>query len=361
MKRFVILFVAVVLLVPSAAAAPALEYLGIEHQLGSNGTATGKLTLSVGTTVGTFDYRFPYRVSELAVSANFPEAACVPADFAGGTGISCTFAKATSEKNQVVLSYAIPEAYGSSAPAIFSATYDVPLAAKNAFVSVRLPPGIFLANETAEPYSPPEGKTLTDGRSITVYWDYANVSTDQTIPVRVRFTVPSAGGEQPTDYLVPVLALLAILAVALASYFTHQYTKRRAGSAVAAVLNPDEHKLIDLLKAKGGKALQKSLVRETDFSKAKVSRLVNSLRSRGIVAVEAVSGRENRIVLTLGEGPKAKPEEKNEEPRHDGKKEAHERKGEAAPRPLQPSSQEGRKLLRPSRPDDKPADESPEG
>ncbi len=346
MKRFVLLALMLLALAPSAAAAPTLEYLGIEHQLGANGTAVGKLTLSVGTTVSTLDYRFPYRVSQLAVNANFPNATCAPADFAGWTSISCTFAQATSEKNQIVLSYAIPEAYGSSTPAIFSATYDVPLAAKNAFVSVRLPPGIFLDNSTGEPYFPLDGNILTDGRSITVYWDYANLTTDQTIPVRVRFILPSSG-EQPTDYLIPILALLAILAVALASYFTHQVTKRRARSAVAAVLNPDEHKLIGLLKAKGGRALQKMLVRETDFSKAKVSRLVNSLRSRGIIAVEAVSGRENRIVLTLGEGPKPvekKAEEKKEDAERSEAKDARERKGEAAPRPL----------LRPSKPEDRP-------
>ncbi|HLD78171.1 MAG TPA: MarR family transcriptional regulator [archaeon] len=344
MKRFAILLLAL-LLVPSAAAAPSLEYLGLEHKLGENGTALGKLTLSVGTTVSTLDYRFPYRISGLAVASNFPDATCVPADFAGWTGISCAFAKATSEKNQVVLTYAIPEAYGTSIPAIFSASYDVPLPVKEAFVSVRLPPGIFLDNSTGEPYFPADGSILTDGRSITVYWDYQNVTTDQTIPVRVRFTLPSSG-EQPTDYLIPALALLAILAVALASYFTHQYTKRRARSAVAAVLNPDEHRLIGILKAKGGKALQKMLVRETDFSKAKVSRLVNSLKSRGIVAVEAVSGRENRIVLTLGEGPKpaekTEPEAKGQ--KGEAQKESHERKGEATPRPL----------LRPSRPDDRP-------
>ena len=40
-------------------------------------------------------------------------------------------------------------------------------------------------------------------------------------------------------------------------------------------------------------------MRETDFSKAKVSRLVKNLKERGVVDIEPVSGRENRIILKI--------------------------------------------------------------
>ena len=61
--------------------------------------------------------------------------------------------------------------------------------------------------------------------------------------------------------------------------------------------NEDEKKVVDVLKAHNGSVGQKIIVRETGFSKAKVSRLVNSLKERNVIIVEPISGRENRIVL----------------------------------------------------------------
>lgn len=45
--------------------------------------------------------------------------------------------------------------------------------------------------------------------------------------------------------------------------------------------------------------MQKTIVKETGFSKAKVSRIIKSLHNRNIVSIEAVSGRENRIILKV--------------------------------------------------------------
>ena len=50
-------------------------------------------------------------------------------------------------------------------------------------------------------------------------------------------------------------------------------------------------------------------MRESGFSKAKVSRLVSNLRERGVVGVEPISGRENRVLLKTG---KKEPDEKGE-------------------------------------------------
>ena len=59
--------------------------------------------------------------------------------------------------------------------------------------------------------------------------------------------------------------------------------------------------IIDILNKYSGKIGQKVIVRESDFSKAKVSRLVKSLKGRGVLDTEAISGRENRIMLKMDE------------------------------------------------------------
>ncbi len=66
------------------------------------------------------------------------------------------------------------------------------------------------------------------------------------------------------------------------------------------MLNADERKVLSILAARGGKVLQKHVVRESGFSKAKVSRLLKAMGWRGLVKLEPVSGRENRVLLVKG-------------------------------------------------------------
>jgi uncharacterized membrane protein len=59
----------------------------------------------------------------------------------------------------------------------------------------------------------------------------------------------------------------------------------------------DERRVIELLVANDGRMKQSEIVRETDWSKAKVSRLLSTMEARGEVAKLSV-GREN--VVSLG-------------------------------------------------------------
>jgi uncharacterized membrane protein len=102
--------------------------------------------------------------------------------------------------------------------------------------------------------------------------------------------------------LAGIIAIIIIVAVLV-------YMKKIRGNKVAvvkSVMNKDEKKVIDVLNDHGCKAGQKVIVRETDFSKAKVSRIVKNLKERGVVDTEPISGRENRIILRIGED-KEKP------------------------------------------------------
>ncbi len=64
------------------------------------------------------------------------------------------------------------------------------------------------------------------------------------------------------------------------------------------LLKGDEKVLVDILNKHNGSVNQRVIVRESDFSKAKVSRLVAGLKERGIVDVE-ILGRTNKVTLKL--------------------------------------------------------------
>jgi len=65
------------------------------------------------------------------------------------------------------------------------------------------------------------------------------------------------------------------------------------------LLNKDEKRMVDIIARQGGDARQRVLVKESDFSKAKVSRLVKNLKERGVVDTEPISGRENKVILKI--------------------------------------------------------------
>jgi len=88
------------------------------------------------------------------------------------------------------------------------------------------------------------------------------------------------------------------------------YFRRRAGRGtgvkrVFSVLKGDERRVIDVILLKGDKCKQRDIVRATDYSKAKVSRIMTELEARGILSRERI-GRTNRVVLSESMG-KIKP------------------------------------------------------
>ncbi|MGQ0797686.1 MAG: helix-turn-helix transcriptional regulator [Methanobacteriota archaeon] len=72
------------------------------------------------------------------------------------------------------------------------------------------------------------------------------------------------------------------------------------------LLDGDERRLFRAIVQAQGSILQQDLVRVTEFSDAKVSRLLDRLEERGLVVRER-HGMTNRIRLTIREGQSAAP------------------------------------------------------
>jgi len=71
----------------------------------------------------------------------------------------------------------------------------------------------------------------------------------------------------------------------------------RKSELILSVLNEAERIVIDIVRKQGkDKVDQRKIVAQSGFSKAKVSRIIQSLESRGVVSVEKM-GRKNRITL----------------------------------------------------------------
>lgn len=176
----------------------------------------------------------------------------------------------------------------------FKDTVKVPAKAEKLVYTTKLKSGLVLIpSNTSSPfpvYSPKSGEKGSDGRRIFVYWSRKNVKEGEGITPSVSYEVarkPREGFTSLYTFIAGVIILIILFFLALRSGPEESKT---------LPLKEDESEVIDIVKKAGAEIKQKRIVNNTDFSKAKVSRLVKDLEERGLLEKEKV-GRTNRIKL----------------------------------------------------------------
>jgi len=106
-----------------------------------------------------------------------------------------------------------------------------------------------------------------------------------------------------------IILVLIIISFILALMFV--FRKQRVKDLLPVLTN-GERKAMEILLREKGEVDQRVIVKETDFSKAKVSRIINDLIDRGLI--EKISrGRKNLIKLKKEiKRPESKSEKKPE-------------------------------------------------
>jgi len=285
-----------------------LSYHGIETAISSDLSAAANVTLKFSEPASSVEYRTTLRVSSLKTGGSFGPVACDYANRDDGSVITCSLSGITADKNTLYLRIeskgAVNYSYGRYH---YRPGFAVSLPAENFFSLIKLPASATLAESPANrSYDPADSTTITDGQNIMVIWDSSNITAGLQLDFRVEYNLPPISGPV-TRYILIGAGVAILVVVAMAFLYIRRSSRFSKSRVIASVLNADEKRVVDIITAGGSNALQKHIVRESGFSKAKVSRLVRSLTSRGVVRVEPVSGRENRILLAAG-----KKEEKTE-------------------------------------------------
>ncbi len=89
-------------------------------------------------------------------------------------------------------------------------------------------------------------------------------------------------------FLIPAI----LIVVAIVAFFVIKTRKKE----YKADFMSDEDFIIDILEKNDGKYLQNDIVKETGFSKSKISQLLSDMEEKGLIRKEKM-GRENIIVL----------------------------------------------------------------
>lgn len=277
-----------------------IGYYGIDSQITDDGTVANSVTFQFNEPVASFGYTFNYEIYDLNAESDFNWVNCELSVQGGKSLVSCEFMGMSETKKTLTMDFKtmrvvkpVDDKYR------YLARYEIPSNMERFFVSVKLPQNGILAEEIpSESFFPSDGNIYTDGKNIIVYWEKYDLTQGDIIEFSILYTVPLAVG---MFYNVVIVAMIIVIAAVIMSIIFYIRRGPRTADAVKAVLSRDEKVIVDILNMYKGKIGQKIIVRESDFSKAKVSRLVKNLTERGVVHTEPISGRENRVMLKFGE------------------------------------------------------------
>jgi len=294
---FLVFMISIFLLIWNVRSA-SLEYYGIEDTINEDMSVLNVITLKFKTPITSLDYSLNFKIYDLNVTYDFDYADCRIVDLGSRSDISCDFKGMDSKRRMLTLSFYTKSGVKKSGRNYqFVADYGISLPVDRAFILIKLPSnGVLAEDKTTRPYYPRDGKLMTDGKRIMVYWERENLTSGDTLQFSVLYTLPIFSNFIYNVVIITSTFIVVVVMVALTLYLRGR-TESSKEEVVKSVLNPDEKTILNILTSHGGKVSQKVIVRESDFSKAKVSRLVKSLKERGIVDIEPISGRENRIIL----------------------------------------------------------------
>jgi len=176
-------------------------------------------------------------------------------------------------------------------------SFDIPILwmTDDVRVVVKLPEGMVLTKEVLLPISPSGVDMRYDGRRIMATWEFVDKTPGDVLPIRIYYEplVPQPVIKYPIYELVAVISIIIIIGI---SIIYRKVSKR--SEIVLSVLNEGERIVVDIIRREGKENVdQRKIVSASGFSKAKVSRIIQSLVSRGVVKSERI-GRKNKVSLT---------------------------------------------------------------
>jgi len=295
MKRIFFFLVIFFVMLSEISVASSLEYFESTIELNLNDADYTLTFLFRKLPEGTLNYPLPFHIKEFETSANFKNYTCEAHKEEWGTLISCDFSQVKEGGRALSIRFKrvnsvkkIENIYH------FETSVKTPQEVPRMIVKVILEKGFILIPEpenptTIVPFTPKDGTEGSDGRRIFILWERENLKKGEGLDITVSFERSAPVTQNNTPFLILGIVILVVMLI-LALRF------RGGQESIESILKEDEKKVIEIIKSHGGMCKQREIVRESDFSKAKVSRLVKDLEDRGIVKIER-TGRTNKIYL----------------------------------------------------------------
>jgi len=173
---------------------------------------------------------------------------------------------------------------------IFSDLYKIPIDSKNIIVTIKLPEGTGLIKNN-EALSPSNASIGSDGRRTIISWQKDDLKKGDSFEVSIAF---EKIGEVQAAFPFEIILVTILITFSGLGLFYQFYWKARNVKLILPVLKKDEKIIFNTIIKHGNGVNQKIIVKDSGYSKAKVSKVLNSLKERGLVKLERI-GRSNKV------------------------------------------------------------------
>jgi hypothetical protein len=275
---------------PAHAAVISTWSVGVE--LLEDGSADWTIDVVYKENINTADYWVLGNVQNLMTTVDGVPAQCSVAKAEIGSSITCSDINGSDVRYE----FATPNVVSKIGEFLtFSRNFPIAGLIDHFTLRVSLPRGAVLASAERlqstglTPFSPSYGKEGTDGQHIFVTWELHNPKLGENLNAEVLYEYIFITPAFP--YILGAFAII----VALGLSVLYLYRFRRKPEHLLLALEPGERGVMEVV-IKHKSVNQRDVVRATGFSKAKVSRIIQSLADRRLI--EAIpKGRTREIRL----------------------------------------------------------------
>ncbi|MFZ3077348.1 MAG: MarR family transcriptional regulator [Candidatus Aenigmatarchaeota archaeon] len=293
-----------------------ITFLGAEVELGDVSHTILTVTFDPNSTIKTFTLPLFYEIQNLKADSNFGNVSCSQQKKPFGSQIDCKVSP-TFDRRMLTLEYdSFDLVTKVDNQFLYKQEFTIPFETTQLSFKAMLPEGMFLSSGGVfQQYLPVNGEKGSDGRRIFVSWRKENLGAGESFDTQISYEATSDNSQIMALFTGGLLGLGAIIVMLIIGFWFFFKRFKRNIKIVLPVLKGDEKTILELIIRDKGNTNQKLLVRESNFSKARVSKILKSLQERGIVKLER-EGRGNNVYLV-----KDFNKEKKESAAETGKKE----------------------------------------
>jgi len=262
---------------------------GVEIYLQDDRTADWIVFLDYDENITRSDYYVLAKIGNVDILANEEHIQCSVSERGLGTSIVC------EDINTRKIEYRFKTrdlVSISDNLRIFRYRFPITRLTNNFSATIKLPLGSFLVDISRLegtgllPYEPSFGEQGSDGRRIFVKWDLEKPKVGDSLNTSVIYEQVIA-----SELLIAIGTGIIFLIIAAIMFLT----RKRGMKDILPVLTEGERKVMEIL-LRDKEVDQKIIVKECDFSKSKVSRIIHDLEKRDLVS-RIPKGRKNLITL----------------------------------------------------------------
>jgi len=175
---------------------------------------------------------------------------------------------------------------------LFSDSFKMIKDTDSVFVLIKLPEGSGLKEPVENSYTPEGALIGSDGRRPIINWEVNNLKEGSTFDISIAFE--RIGETTTASFPFGIILVLILITFSGLGVFYQFYWRGKNVKLILPVLKKDEKKIFDSIIKHGNGTNQKVIVKDSGYSKAKVSKVLNSLKERGLVKLERI-GRSNKV------------------------------------------------------------------